>query len=237
MTVVDVEPASVRVSWQTVEDADRYIISFSQATRDDDQQGLCSTSHTPSVPVTTSPASIDVGQDVDSTTENMLKAYTTYFITVASVSDVLGRGEDSEPSPHTTIQTSKYYGSHGTLFDCFSISVCTGAAVAPSNVRATAESSTVISVQWDGLTPCRLVNGLIVKYRVQYTPQSDGMTQSKDQTAAGDYETGAETSLTGLTPFTNYFIRVAAVNEEGDVGIYSDPITEQTLEDSKIIES
>ena len=106
VTVVDVEPASVRVSWQTVEDADRYIVTFSQ-TRDDDQQGLCSTSHTPSVTVTTSPASIDVGQTVDST-ENMLKAYTTYFITVASVSDVLGRGEDSEPSPHTTIQKSKW---------------------------------------------------------------------------------------------------------------------------------
>ena len=114
--------------------------------------------------------------------------------------------------------------------------MCTGAAVAPSNVRATAESSTVIFVQWDGLTPCRLVNGLIVKYRVQYTPHSDGMTQSIDQTAAGDYRSGAETSLTGLTPFTNYSIRVAAVNEEGDVGIYSDPMTEQTLEDSKINE-
>ena len=109
--------------------------------------------------------------------------------------------------------------------------------MAPSNVRATVESSTVISVQWDGLTLCRLVNGLIVKYRVQYTPQPNGMTQSIDQTAAGDYETGAETSLTGLTPFTNYSIRVAAVNEEGDVGIYSDPMTEQTPEDSKIIES
>ena len=235
MTVVDVEPASVTVSWQTVEDADRYIVSFSQA-RDDDQQGLCSTSHTPSVTVTTSPASIDVGQDVESTNENMLKAYTTYFITVASFSDVLGRGEDSEPSPHTTVQTSEYHeGGHSIL--CFSLHVCTGAAVAPSNVRAAAESSTVISVQWDGLTPCRLVNGLIVNYRVQYTPQSDGMTQSIDQTAAGDYKTGAETSLTRLTPFTDYSNSVAAVNEEGDVGIYSDPITEQTLEDSKIIES
>ena len=114
--------------------------------------------------------------------------------------------------------------------------MCTGAAVAPSNVRATAESSTVISVQWDGLTPCRLVNGLIVKYRVQYTAQPDGMTQSIDQTAAGDYKTGAETSLSGLTPFTNYSIQVAAVNEDGDTGIYSHPITVQTPEDSKINE-
>ena len=70
-----------------------------------------------------------------------------------------------------------------------------------------------------------------MKYRVQYTAQPDGMTQSKDQTAAGDYRSGAETSLTGLTPFTNYSIRVAAVNEEGDIGIYSDTITEQTQED------
>ena len=115
-------------------------------------------------------------------------------------------------------------------------SLCAGAAVAPSNVKATAESSTAISVQWDGLTPCRLVNGLIVKYRVQYTAQSHGMAQNIDQTAAGDWRSGAETSLTGLTPFTNYSIRVAAVNEEGDVGIYSDPITVQTLEDRKITE-
>ena len=124
MTVVDVEPASVRVSWQTVEDADRYTVSFSQVERDEGQQGLCSITHTPSVTVTTSPASIDVGQDVESTTENMLKAYTTYFITVASISDVLGRGEDSEPSQHTTIQTSKYYGVPSTLFDCLSVYRC-----------------------------------------------------------------------------------------------------------------
>ena len=123
VTVVDVEPASVRVSWQTVEDADRYIVSFSQAKRYEGQRGLCSTSHTPSVTVTTSPASIDVGQTVDSTTENMLKAYTTYFITVASVSDVLGRGEDSEPSQHTTSQTSKD-GGPSTLFDCLSVYRC-----------------------------------------------------------------------------------------------------------------
>ena len=106
---------------------------------------------------------------------------------------------------------------------CLIASLCTDATVAPSNVRATAESSTVISVQWDGLTPCRLVNGLIVQYRVQYTARSDGMTQSIDQTAAGDYRSGAETSLTGLTPFTTYSIRVAAVNEEGDVGLFSMP--------------
>ena len=111
-------------------------------------------------------------------------------------------------------------------------SLYTGAAVAPCNVMATV-NSTVISVQWDGLTPCRLANGLIVKYRVQYTAESSGEVQSTDE--SGDWDDGGQTSLTGLTPFTNYSIQVAAVNEQNDVGPYSDPITVQTEEDSKII--
>ena len=88
-------------------------------------------------------------------------------------------------------------------------------------------SSTVISVQWDGLTPCRHVNGLIVLYRVQYTEVASGVVQSKD--VAGEWNVmNAETSLTGLTPSTSYSIQVAAVNEEGDVGLYSDPLIVQT---------
>ena len=43
------------------------------------------------------------------------------------------------------------------------------------------------------------------------------MPQTTDQTE------GLEITLTGLTPFTNYSIEVAAVNEEGDVGVYSMP--------------
>ena len=93
-------------------------------------------------------------------------------------------------------------------------------------------NSTVISVQWDGLTPCRLANGLIVKYRVQYTAESSGEVQSTEE--SGDWDDGGQTSLTGLTPFTNYSIQVAAVNEQDDVGPYSDPKTVQTEEDSKI---
>ena len=98
---------------------------------------------------------------------------------------------------------------------------------------ATVVSSTVISVQWDGLLPCRLVNSLIVKYRVQYTAESSGVVQSTDE--SGDWDDGGQTSLTGLTPFTNYSIQVAAVNEQDDVGPYSGPITVQTEEDSKMI--
>ena len=101
----------------------------------------------------------------------------------------------------------------------------------PRNVTTKVVSSTVISVQWDGLTPCSQVNGLIVDYRVQYTAESSGVVQSIDVT--GEWNVmKAQTSLTGLAPYTNYSIQVAAVNEQGDVGLYSDPIITQTQEDS-----
>ena len=96
---------------------------------------------------------------------------------------------------------------------------------------ATFVSSTRINVQWDGLDPCRHVNGLIVLYRVQYT-DTRGVVQSKD--VPGDWDVdNAVTSLTGLTPFTVYSIEVAAVNMEGEVGVYSDPLVRQTDEDSE----
>ena len=96
----------------------------------------------------------------------------------------------------------------------------------PHNVTAKVVNSTVISVQWDGLTPCSQVNGLIVEYRVQYTAESSGVVQSMD--VAGEWNVmRAQTSLTGLTPYTIYSIQVAAMNEHGDVGLYSDPIITQ----------
>ena len=107
-----------------------------------------------------------------------------------------------------------------------------GAIVSPRNVRAMVVSSTVISVQWDGLSPCSQVNGLIVEYRVQYTAESSVVLQSIDQTGEWNV-TGAEASLTGLTPYTNYSIQVAAVNEHGNIGPYSDPINGRTAEDGK----
>ena len=58
------------------------------------------------------------------------------------------------------------------------------------------------------------------------------MVQSKDETGEWNIK-NAENSLIGLTPFTNYSIQVAAVNEEGDVGLYSDPITRLTQERSR----
>ena len=96
----------------------------------------------------------------------------------------------------------------------------------------TAESSTAITVQWDGLDPCRHANGLIVFYRVQYTEVDSGVVKSNN--VDGEWNVrNAETSLTELIPFTSYSIQIAAVNIEGDLGLFSDSLIEQTLEDSE----
>ena len=58
------------------------------------------------------------------------------------------------------------------------------------------------------------MNGLITSYSIRYTIQPNGTPLQSD---------GLEITLTGLTPFTEYSIEVAAVNENGDVGVFSEP--------------
>ena len=103
-----VDDTSVRVSWQTVDDADRYTVTFTK-TRGNSQQGPCIIDihiSRVSVDAPSTSASISVGQmvELDITT---LRAYTTYSITVVAESDVTGSSEDSEPVTVTTAQTSK----------------------------------------------------------------------------------------------------------------------------------
>ena len=114
-----------------------------------------------------------------------------------------------------------------TLCSVLTVHHSTEAAVAPSNVTANGSSSTAILVEWEGLTQCRLVNGHIVGYRVQYgVQQSGGLVLTKAVT--GNWSSGGETDLTRLTPSTKYSIAVAAVNEEGTVGLYSHPVIVET---------
>ena len=101
---------------------------------------------------------------------------------------------------------------------------CVGSAAVPLNISGRAVNTTAISVQWSGLSPCRLVNGLIVKYRVQYRTQPGGLVESKE--VAGNWSSGAETEL---TPSTYYSIVVAAVNAENVAGIFSDAVFVSTL--------
>ena len=97
--------------------------------------------------------------------------------------------------------------------------------MAPSNISATVMSSTSITVEWEGIIPCTLANGLIVKYRIQYRAQ-DGEIEITEQ--SGAWNSSSDLLISGLVPSTTYFFQVAAVNEEGDVGLYSDPIAAET---------
>ena len=98
VSVSEVQPHSVRVSWQAVEGADTYTVTFTQ-TMGNEQLGLCSDSHSVSVSTEAPSLSVVVGED------DMLQEFTTYSITVVAVSDVVGSSEESQPMTVTTVQT------------------------------------------------------------------------------------------------------------------------------------
>ena len=100
VSVSEFQPHSVRVSWQAVEGADTYTVTFTQ-TMGDQQLGLCSASHSGSL--TTSNLNTEIGREGD----DILQAFTTYSITVTAVSDVSGNSMDSQPTTVTTTQTSR----------------------------------------------------------------------------------------------------------------------------------
>ena len=105
-----VDDTSVRVSWGVVDDADRYTVTFTK-TKGDDQEGLClPATHLASVSVDASStsASIDVGQMLAADDTTMLRAYTTYSITVVAVNDVTGSSGGNVPIKFTTAQKSKW---------------------------------------------------------------------------------------------------------------------------------
>ena len=106
-----VDDTSVTVSWPTVDDADRYTVTFTKARTTSTQLGLCITAdHEVSVSVDapSTSASIGVGQMLAGDDRTMLRSYTTYSITVVAESDVTGSSEDSEPVTVNTAQTSKW---------------------------------------------------------------------------------------------------------------------------------
>ena len=102
VSVSEVQPHSVRVSWQAVEGADTYTVTFTQ-TMGDQQQGLCSDSHSVSVSTEGPSLSVVVGED------DMLRAFTTYSITVVATGDVQGSSGESQPVTVTTAQAGTEY--------------------------------------------------------------------------------------------------------------------------------
>ena len=95
----DVEPTSVRVSWQAAENADRYNITLSKIVG----QGLCpSDSHT--VSVVTSNLSVLVGQ----TAKDMLRPHTKYYLNVGARNDATKSTQWGIPVAFITNQTSEF---------------------------------------------------------------------------------------------------------------------------------
>ena len=121
-----VDSTSVTVSWDPVDDADSYTVTFTRATRAD-QQGLCpnagSNMHiaTASVDTPTTTASINVGKLVEEDVTDMLRAFSTYFITVVAVSDA---GDPSEDSDQVTVLTPQIGMRQLIMCVCYSSSYC-----------------------------------------------------------------------------------------------------------------
>ena len=80
-------------------------------------------------------------------------------------------------------------------------------------------SSTALTVQW-GAVPCIHRNGDITGYTVQYGVVGSESTQNMSVS-------GANTTISNLTPSTEYKVQVAATNDAG-TGDYSSPITTNT---------
>ena len=97
---------SVTVFWEAVADADRYTVTFTRAIGADQQGGCPGDSHTASVSVDapTITASVNIGQHVAADVINMLRAYSTYSITVVAVSDEKGSSKGSIQKNITTMQ-------------------------------------------------------------------------------------------------------------------------------------
>ena len=101
------KPLSVRVSWQAVKYANRYTVTFTKA-MESLQEGPCkSYFHTVTLSVDTASVNVSVGQDVGPS-NTMLRAYTTYFITVLAEGDVLGTSDGCDHIILTTPQISMY---------------------------------------------------------------------------------------------------------------------------------
>ena len=108
----DSESTSVSISWESVEDADYYTVSFS-STVGVYQKGLCTDdSHSANVTAHVPIASIPVAE---TESQNItLRAYTSYSVTVVGYSDMWGRTEGS----HTVIFTTHQMGMCKTQWRC-----------------------------------------------------------------------------------------------------------------------
>eukprot|EP00731_Ephydatia_muelleri_P019044 Em0011g1084a len=86
----------------------------------------------------------------------------------------------------------------------------------PNNLTEVTKTSSSVTISW-GEVPCQDQNSVIVGYSVLYGAVTSGV--------GGTVATsGRALTVNGLSPYTNYSIKVSAVNSDGALGPYSSPL-------------
>ena len=99
---------------------------------------------------------------------------------------------------------------------------------APENFTNTTTGSRSITVEWSSV-PCIDRNSEITGYALRYGEVSD--TEREQISIDGELETY---TITGLVPYTNYTVKVTAVNSDGQIGPFAVITSVETLQDSKL---
>ena len=146
-----------------------------------------------------------------------LEEDSSYTITVRA-SNTTGSSEDSNTVTAMTLEAGEIDAIVPPVTPIFRHVLCT---VLCSSFCSSQFTSSTITVQW-GMVPCIQRNGEIVGYSVRY---SGGGSTDTRLVAGG---AARQTTISGLTPFTDYTIEVAAVNDAG-TGQYSTGMVERTV--------
>ena len=97
---------------------------------------------------------------------------------------------------------------------------------APEGLISTTEGKSTSQILVWGTVNCTHQRGPITGYRLRYSNGTSIVNTTNEESR--------QHVLTGLTPFTNYSVQVAAVND-GGTGPYSTPLTVETLQDGECI--
>ena len=95
-------------------------------------------------------------------------------------------------------------------------------SAAPASLNVTSVTSVSITILWD-LIPCLEQNGRVTHHTVKYRADHTGKVETVS-VPGGDT---TQTTLSGLSSSTEYWIEVAAENSAG-VGEYSSPVLQET---------
>ena len=95
-------------------------------------------------------------------------------------------------------------------------------SASPQEVTAAATGPRSISIDWNHVD-CTDRNSEITGYTLQYNSTDGTATNTSLPANITTY------TVTGLAPSTNYSVRVAAINSNGEVGPFNVPILVKTL--------